>query len=117
MDIVIGGDYKNSPVCSTFTGKLYIKYVKMFQGTQKIMLNSETIANYTIIDKNEKLKMGSGVVRGAVGGAMFGVAGAVAGAASAKRKGKYMIEIEFFDGKHSIIEIESKTFKYFVASM
>ena len=49
----------------------------------------------TIIDKNEKAKMGSGVLRGTVGGAMFGVTGAVAVAASAKKKSKYMIEIEF----------------------
>ena len=117
MNMVIGGEYKNSPVCTTFTGKLYIKYVKMFQGTKKIMLNSDTITNYTIIDKNEKAKMGSGLVRGAVGGAVFGVAGAVAGAASAKKKSKYMIEIQFKDGKHSTIEIDDATFKFFIGSL
>lgn len=117
MNIVIAGEYKNSSVCTTITGKVYIKYQKIFQSTNKIMLNKENIASYTIIDKNEKTKIVNGIVRSAVGGAMFGVAGAVVGATSAKKKRKYMLEIEFNDGKHSTIEIDYNTFKLFVEAM
>lgn len=117
MNTVIGGEYKNSILNYTFTGKVYIHYTKLFQKGKKIMLNSDTVAEYTIIDSDERTKIGSGLVRSAVGGAMFGVAGAMVGAASAKKKKSYIVDVRFHDGTHSTLEMDNNFFKLFLGSM
>lgn len=117
MNFVIGGDYKNSLVGFTFSGKVYISYSKQFAKTEKIFLNRDTVAEYMIVDQNEKAKMGSGLVRSVVGGTVFGVAGALAGAASAKKKKSYIIEILFKDGKRSTIEIDKNVFKFLLGCL
>ena len=117
MNMVIGGDYKNSLVQTTWTGKVYIHYTKGFSVREKIMLNRETVSSYNIIDQTERTKVGSGLVRSAVGGAMFGVAGAMVGAASAKKKKNYMVNIQFFDGKNSTLELDNNIFKLLIGCL
>ena len=117
MNRVIGGDYKNSIVDTTFTGKVYIIYTKGFSVREKIMLNRETVASYNIIDQTERTKVGSGLMRSAVGGAVFGVGGAIVGAASAKKKKNYMVNIQFANGKNSTLELDNKMFKLLIGCL
>ena len=117
MNAVIGGDYKNSSLHTTFSGKVYIYYSKPFQKGEKIMLTKDNVIGYNIIDSNERTKMGSGLMRSAVGGAVFGIAGAMAGARSAKKKKSYIVDVQFYDGKHAIIEMDNTFFKFFIGSV
>ena len=117
MNKVIGGDYMNGIVDMTFTGKVYIFFTKGFSVREKIILNRETVASYSIIDKTEKTKVGSGLVRSAIGHATFGVAGAMVGAASAKKKTKFMVNIQFIDGKNSTLELDNNMFRLLIGCL
>ena len=117
LDCVIGGDYKGCSVGFTIKGKVYINYKKRFQKAEKIFMDQTTVEAYQIIDKNEKTKFGSGMMRSAIGGAMFGVAGAIAGANSAKKKTSYMVEVQFKDGKHSVLELSANVFRFLIGNL
>ena len=117
MNKVIGGDYKNSMVNTTFTGKVYISHVKGLSNREKIMLNRETVAYFNIIDQTERTRVGSGLVRSAVGGAVFGVGGAIVGAASAKKKKNYMVNIQFKNGKNSTLELDDSIFRLLIGCL
>lgn len=117
LNMVIGGDYKNCMIETTFTGKVYILHVQGFSKREKIMLNRDTVADYSIVDQTERTKVGSGLVRSAVGGALFGVGGAIVGAASAKKKKSYMVNIQFRDGKNSTLELNNDMFRFLVGCL
>lgn len=58
----------------------------------------------------------SAILRGMAGVTLFGGVGILAGL-SAKHKGIYTIAIQWKDGKKSLIEIDDKLYKKFVAEM
>lgn len=96
---VIEGEYKSSYI-QVSGGKL--KIISGFFSS--VSLTSETIKAYNIIMEDNSKKMGSVIGRGAVGFLLLGPLGALAGGVTAKTKG-YTIEVEFMDGKSSIIQI------------
>ena len=109
---VIAGDYEGKPILRTF-GKLYIFINSGLKKVAEINLNNETIRNYEVIGAQEDRKVMSAVGRAFVGGLIIGPIGLLA-ALSAKRKGIYILAVEFHDGKRSLIEIDESLYKEFM---
>lgn len=79
-------------------------------------LNKREVESYELITE-DKVKSGtSAILRGMAGVALLGGVGILAGL-SAKNKGIYTIAIQWKDGKKSLIEIDDKLYKKFVAEM
>lgn len=112
---VIAGDYINYVV----GGKSGSSNCYISQGglLDKITyLNKRTIESYDLITE-ETMKSGtSAILRGMAGVAVLGGVGILAGL-SAKNKGIYTIAIQWKDGKRSLIEIDEKLYKKFIADM
>lgn len=107
---VIAGDYNGYKV----EGKSNI-YIS--QGLNIIArLNKQTIESYDLITEETMKSGSSAILRGMAGVALLGGVGILAGL-SAKNKGIYTIAIQWKDGKRSLIEIDDKLYKKFVADM
>ncbi len=79
-------------------------------------LSKRTVESYELITE-DKVKSGtSAILRGMAGVALLGGVGILAGL-SAKNKGIYTIAIQWKDGKKSLIEIDDKLYKKFIAEM
>ena len=79
-------------------------------------LSKRTVESYELFTE-DKVKSGtSAILRGMVGVAVLGGVGVLAGL-SAKNKGIYTIAIQWKDGKKSLIEIDDKLYKKFMAEM
>lgn len=109
---VTTGAYAGSMVCNTVKGQLYIKYIPKIFKTEKIFLNTETVADFEIIGEEVRASATSAVTRGAIGVALLGPVG-VAAALSARKKGNYTIGIVWADGQKSIIELNNANYKFF----
>jgi hypothetical protein len=59
------------------------------------------------VDGNSRTSATSAITRGAIGAFLLGPIG-VAAALSAKKKGAYLIAIEFNDGKQCLVEVDEK---------
>ena len=110
---VIAGDYNNYKVTSNgtygcITNSNFLNAVAY--------LNKREVESYELITE-DKVKSGtSAILRGMVGAAVLGGVGILAGL-SAKNKGIYTIAIQWKDGKRSLIEIDDKLYKKFMAEM
>ena len=102
---VIDGDYKGKSVVPTALG---ITIVLGF--FKKVMINEITVENYEVFDSEKTTSATSAMGRGALGSFFLGPIGLLA-ATSAKKKGVYMIAIQFKDGKRSLIEVNKKVYK------
>ena len=108
---VIAGDYKGSWVESHY-GMIYFAYVEK---DKQIYLSKDNVENYSVMDAESHKSAGSAVGRAAVGGMLLGPIGLVAGV-TAKKKGTYTVQINFKDGKRSLIEIDDKRYKALMES-
>lgn len=79
-------------------------------------LSKRTIESYELITEDKVKSGSSAILRGMVGVALLGGVGVLAGL-SAKNKGIYTIAIQWKDGEKSLIEIDDKLYKKFVADM
>ena len=102
---VIAGDYEGKDISSFNT--IVLINTSWFGSVE---INKNTIATYEVIDQTSKKKVTSAVGRALVGSFLIGPAGIAAGV-TAKKKGKYIMALEFKDGKRSLIEIDDKTYK------
>ena len=109
---VTTGTYAGSAVCNTLKSQLYIKYIPKLFKTEKIFLNTETVADFEIIGEESRASAASAVTRGAIGAALLGPVG-IAAALSAKKKGTYTIGIVWADGQKSIIELDKSFYAMF----
>lgn len=119
---------KNAVISGDFVGKkLNVSFGKVSidaGGMSSLVLNHDTVADYTVLDESKKASMTSGVMRGLVGGAFFGAAGAVAGAVTAKQKGIYQVAIQLkedpqwrYSGKRFLVEIDEPTYKALIKNL
>lgn len=106
---VINGDFKGENIFK----ELFAKNLNI--GNKKGIFKTN-IKEYEVIDQSSTKSASSAVIRSAVGIALLGGVGLLAGI-SAKNKGVYLIAIEFITGERSLIEIDEKLYKVFVASM
>lgn len=102
---VIDGDYKGKNVVATALGITIV--TGLFK---KVMIDENTIDSYEIFDSEKKTSATSAIGRGAVGSLFLGPIGLLA-AASAKKKGVYIVAIQFKNFKKSLIEIDEKIYK------
>ncbi|EJW20009.1 hypothetical protein M5X00_14625 [Paenibacillus alvei] len=102
---VIAGDYEGNQV-STALG-----IVNISTGFwSAISVDKNTVENYEVMDEESRKSATSAVGRGLVGGLLLGPVGMLAGL-SAKKKGVYIIALEFKDGKKSLLEVDDKIYK------
>ena len=110
---VIAGDYNDYKIT---TNGSYGCITKDSFLNAVAYLNKRQIESYDLITE-ETMKSGtSAILRGMAGVALLGGVGILAGL-SAKNKGIYTIAIQWKDGKKSLIEIDDKLYKKFVADM
>lgn len=102
---VIDGDYKGKSVIPTALGVTIV--LGLFK---KVMINESTVEDYEVFDSEKTTSATSAMGRGAVGSFFLGPIGLLA-ATSAKKKGVYVIAVQFKDGKRSLIEVNEKVYK------
>jgi len=105
---VIDGDYKGSYLM--YNKKIGIVITAGFLKSVKI--NEDTIKSYELYDSSKSTSAVSAIGRGAVGSLFLGPIGLLA-AVSAKKKGTYVVFIQFTDGKKSLIEFDDEMYRYF----
>ncbi len=97
---VIAGDYVNYDVIAYRNKLFFMHHLK------RIAVNKTNIANYEIINDIETHPFWKTLLKGAVGGAVFGAVGMFASVSSSSTVKRYMISIEFTDGKKSLINVD-----------
>lgn len=102
---VIDGDYKGKSVVVTVAGVTIVLGL-----LKKVMINESTVEKYEVFDSEKKTSASSAIGRGAVGSLFLGPIGLLA-ATSAKKKGVYVIAVQFKDGKRSLIEVDEKAYQ------
>lgn len=108
---VVAGEYKGKDVLTT------LGTVQIVTGLFKtIILDKKMVENYEVLSGEHHKSMASGAVRGLIGGFLLGPAGLLAGGLSAKKKGVFLVAIEFTDGKKSLLEINEKVYKNLIKS-
>ncbi len=108
---VIAGDYEGKDIYC-FLGDLSI----LIDIGKNIPLDKSTIKSYDIIDEESRKSATSAVGRATVGAMLLGPVGLLAGV-TAKRKGVYIVALEFYKGGKSLIEIDEKRYKLLIKKM
>lgn len=104
MNIIKKGQYTNRMV------NILMQTPCVMQ-TPIVKINSDTVAEYKLVDDGKKNTAGR-----AVGGAILaGPLGALIGAASGKKK-HLLVDIKWKDGKKSLLECDEKAYKAIVKS-
>lgn len=99
-NIVIAGSFEGRPV--SHSGKdAYI----ILKRAELLHLTSENIALLELIDSDSDISVPSSAIRGFIGEMLLGPIGLL-GAATAKRNERYILGVEFKDGKRSVVEID-----------
>lgn len=107
VNVVIAGDYNGKTVEKSGNAINIIVESGFLTTKTSIQLNKNTVQSYDVIDENRRKSATSAVGRGAVGGFLLGPVGLLAGL-SAKSKGTHTIQINFLDGKKSLICVDDK---------
>jgi hypothetical protein len=107
---VIAGDYEKKSIVAT-AGKIVIA-----NGFKQVHLNKDTLEGYEVMDEDNRKSASSAINRGLVGGFLLGPVGMLAGL-SVKKKGVYVVAVQFKDGKKSLMEIDEKAYKYLMKVM
>ncbi|WP_291563721.1 MULTISPECIES: SHOCT domain-containing protein [unclassified Clostridium] len=102
---VIDGEYNGKNVIITALGITIV--TGLFK---KVMIDENTVEKYEIFDSEKKTSATSAIGRGVAGSLFLGPVGLLA-VASAKKKGVYVIAIEFKDGKRSLLEVDEKIYR------
>lgn len=98
---VLSGDYEGKLVDTAKEGA-YIKLNKH----DRLILNSDSVLSYEIVESTENKKLSSTLKRGIAGNFVAGGVGALAGMATTKGEVSYKIKILFTDGKVSLIQAD-----------
>ena len=113
---VTAGDYEGFAVKDSYNSVTLRP--TLFSGENTIVyLNRNTVRHYEVIVGDHRKSAISGVARGLIGGYIFGLAGTMGGALSAKNRGAYVVAVEFYDGRRSLIEIDDKRYKALIRSV
>lgn len=108
VNVVIAGEYNGKPINKIGNSLcIAIENGGLFGKSKMIELNKSTVESYEIIDEKSRKSAASAVGRGAVGAFLLGPVGLLAGL-SAKSKGTHTIQINFLDGKRSLLCVDDK---------
>jgi len=107
---VIAGDYEGYKVKTgwggfTFTPPLFS------QQRDSIKISRNTVRSYRIITDDHRKSAISGIARGLISNYFFGNAGLIGGTLSAKNRSDYLISVDFFNGKRSLIDVDEKKYR------
>lgn len=102
VNVVLAGEYEGKQVGRSGNNVyIIIGFIKT------VDLKKDIVESYEIIDETSRKSAVSAVGRGAVGGFLLGPVGLLAGL-SAKSKGTHTIQLNFKDGKKSLICVDDK---------
>ena len=111
---------KNKVIAGDYEGKLVtgvLGRVNISTGLFKSLpITKDIIEDYEVMDEEKRMKATSAVGRGLVGGFLLGPVGLLAGL-SAKKKGVYIVALQFRDGKKSLLEVDEKIYKILLKSL
>ena len=101
---------RNQVIAGDYLGKLvHVMSTEIFLGTD-VRIKKSDVKAYNLVGSEQKKSASSAVIRGGAGALLLGPVGLLAGL-SAKNKGTYLIEMEFQDGKRSLLEVDDKKYK------
>lgn len=109
---VVEGTYKGKSV-DIHSGTPYISTGFM----KKVYLNKDTVESHEVLDSSSQKSMSSGIMRGLVGGALLGPVGMLAGGVSAKKKGTYLVAVQFKDGNKSLLEVDNDIYQSLIKKL
>ncbi len=108
VNIVIAGEYEGKPITKNGNSlSILLEDGGWLMQNNTIDINKSTVESYEIIDEKSRKSAASAVGRGAVGAFLLGPIGLLAGL-SAKSKGTHTIQINFLDGKKSLLCVDDK---------
>ena len=116
MNKVIAGDYDGYSV-KAGRGSLTFTPPFFSQHNNIVDINKNTVRSYRIVTDDHRKSAVSGIVRGVIGEYFFGNAGMIGGTLSAKNTAVYIITVEFFNGRRSLIEVDDKKYKALIRSI
>ncbi len=106
INVVIAGDYEGKALIKS-GNNISILIGGTFLSSSTILLDRSTVESYSVVDENYRKSAKSAVGRGLVGGFFLGPAGLLAGL-GAKNKGTHTLQINFKNGKKSLILVDDK---------
>lgn len=106
INLVVAGDYEGKSLIKS-GNYISILIGGSFLSSSTVVLNKSTVESYAVVDENYRKSAKSAVGRGLVGGFFLGPAGLLAGL-SAKNKGVHTLQINFKDGKKSLVFVDDK---------
>lgn len=109
-NMVIAGDYKGRWI-SNILGSIEISLGL----TKGIPLDKFEVESYQLITEDNSKSAAGTLVKASIGEAFFGDAGMLAGALASKTD--YILEINFKDGKRSLVVMDAKIYRIFLAKM
>ena len=107
INIVIAGDYEGKELIRS-GNNVSINLGGSFLNSKTLPLTKSTVESYSTVDENYRKSAKSAVGRGLVGGFLLGPVGLLAGGLSAKNKGSHTLQINFQDGKKSLVLVDDK---------
>lgn len=108
VNVIIAGDYEGKTLIKKGNFiHIVIENGGLFAQQVTVELNKNIVESYETIDKKSRKSATSAVGRGAVGAFLLGPVGLLAGL-SAKSKGTHTIQINFLDGKKSLLCVDDK---------
>ena len=110
---VIAGDYEGYKIKAGWS--VFIFVPSIFSGqSDGVEISRRTVRSYKIITDDQRKSAISGIARGVIGNYFFGNAGLIGGTFSAKNTSDYLIALEFFNGKKSLIDVDDKKHKLLI---
>ena len=111
INYVLEGQYKDKEIYHFSKNN----FIEIIGGSS---IKKERVVSYTILDENSKDSSEYSFWKGALGVALFGGIGAVAVIGGKNKSSKeYLISIEWKSGEKSLILLDEKYYKIFIASM
>lgn len=102
---IVGGDYKGKIVSTNLTGKrVFIANKKGLLKLDNIEINADTVKKYSLVNDGVANAGGSFLKE-----SIWGTASAIN---SAKAKSQVLVEIQFKDGKKSLIKCTKRMYQY-----
>ena len=106
INLVVAGDYEGKELMKAGNNVSILIGGSILNPTT-VPLDKNTVESYSVVDENYRKSAKSAVGRGLVGGFFLGPAGLLAGL-SAKNKGAHTLQINFKDGKKSLVLVDDK---------
>lgn len=110
---VIAGDYKGKVITKT---PLLKKASLWLSWKEDLDLVPANVTEYEGLDESSQTSATSAVGRAFLGSVLLGPVGLLAGL-SAKKKEIHVVAVQFKDGKKSLLELDSETYKAFITGM